>query len=79
MYDRIVIALGGNALGDTPAEQIKRAAHAAVSLVDLIEKVYEIVISHGNGPQVGMISLAFDEGSAANAKIPRCRFPNAVQ
>lgn len=70
MCDRIVIALGGNALGDTPAEQIKRAAHAAVSLVDLIEKGYEIVISHGNGPQVGMISLAFDEGSAANAKIP---------
>lgn len=57
---RIVIALGGNALGSTPAEQRDRVAAACPALVGLIHQGHEIIISHGNGPQVGMIQAAFD-------------------
>ncbi|GEN81084.1 carbamate kinase [Actinotalea fermentans] len=56
---RIVIALGGNALGDTAAEQRARIDAAAPALVGLIAQGHEIIVSHGNGPQVGAISLAF--------------------
>ena len=66
---RIVIALGGNALGNTPAEQQKRIEDAMPSLIGLINQGHEIIISHGNGPQVGMINLAFDISSAQNEKI----------
>lgn len=57
---RIVIALGGNALGDSPVEQKKRIDAAAPSLIGLIKQGHEIVVSHGNGPQVGMIKSALD-------------------
>ncbi|MBM6892560.1 carbamate kinase [Enorma massiliensis] len=57
--DRIVVALGGNALGNTPAEQIERVNNAAHALLGLIEQGNEIIITHGNGPQVGMIQNAF--------------------
>lgn len=49
---RIVIALGGNALGNTPAEQRARVAAACPALVGLIHQGHEIIVSHGNGPQV---------------------------
>jgi carbamate kinase len=62
---RIVIALGGNALGDTAAEQRERIDAAAPALVGLIAQGHEIIVSHGNGPQVGAIRLAFDTASAA--------------
>ena len=52
---RIVVALGGNALGTTPKEQEEKVRNTAKSLVDLIEFGHEIIITHGNGPQVGMI------------------------
>ena len=68
--ERIVIALGGNALGDTPKEQERRIDEAAESLVGLISQGYEIIVSHGNGPQVGMINLAFSESGKENEKIP---------
>ncbi|BDV02920.1 carbamate kinase [Candidatus Hepatoplasma crinochetorum] len=68
---RIVLALGGNALGDTPKEQQEAVKKTAISIVDLIEKGYQILIGHGNGPQVGMISLAFDEASKINKKVPK--------
>lgn len=58
---RILIALGGNALGETPKEQLKIVKETSKSIVDLIEKGHEIVIVHGNGPQVGMISLAMED------------------
>ena len=58
---RIVIALGGNALGSTPAEQRDRVAAACPALVGLIHQGHEIIISHGNGPQVGMIHTAMNE------------------
>lgn len=74
---RIVVALGGNALGNTPDEQKQRIDLAAVSLVNLIGGENEIVISHGNGPQVGMINLAFDranmqDGEIAAMELPEC-------
>ena len=52
---RIVVALGGNALGKTYDEQLKIVRETVKSLVDLIEMGNEIIITHGNGPQVGMI------------------------
>lgn len=52
---RIVVALGGNALGNTPDEQLKIVRETAKNLADLVEMGNEIVITHGNGPQVGMI------------------------
>lgn len=57
---KIVIALGGNALGNTPQEQLKLVKETAKSLADLIEEGHELVVAHGNGPQVGMIQQAFD-------------------
>lgn len=58
---RILIALGGNALGDTPKEQLEIVKETVKPIVDLIEKGHEVIIAHGNGPQVGMINLAFED------------------
>lgn len=66
---RIVIALGGNALGNTPEEQQRMIETACPALVGLISQGHEIIISHGNGPQVGMINLAFDMASSAAEKV----------
>jgi carbamate kinase len=66
---RVVIALGGNALGKDPKEQKEKVIEASKSLIELIKQGHEIIISHGNGPQVGMISLAFEEASKVNANI----------
>ena len=57
---KIVVALGGNALGQSPKEQLDLLKSTAKSLVSLINKGYEIVISHGNGPQVGSINLGLN-------------------
>ena len=59
MSKRIVIALGGNALGNTAAEQLQLVTETARSIVDLIAAGNEVVVAHGNGPQVGMIQNAF--------------------
>ena len=67
---RIVIALGGNALGDNAAEQRERIREACPSLVGLIAQGHEIIVSHGNGPQVGMINNAFDIASGQSEKVP---------
>ncbi|MDD3165223.1 MAG: carbamate kinase [Oscillospiraceae bacterium] len=66
---RIVIALGGNALGNTPEEQQSMIEAACPALVGLISQGHEIIISHGNGPQVGMINLAFDIAARENKKV----------
>ncbi|QTL99519.1 carbamate kinase [Iocasia frigidifontis] len=76
--NRIVIALGGNALGNTPKEQQRKVEMAAKSLVDLISQGNEILICHGNGPQVGMINLAFEEGSKSNDKIVPMELPESI-
>src|SRR5690625_375519 len=57
---RILIALGGNALGETPDEQKRLVENTAKNLADLVEKGHEIIIVHGNGPQVGMIEEALN-------------------
>ena len=55
---RIVIALGGNALGNTLPEQMAAVKITAKAIVDLIEESHEVVVTHGNGPQVGMVNNA---------------------
>ena len=55
---RIVIALGGNALGNTLPEQMQAVKTTARALCDLIEEGHQVVVVHGNGPQVGMINNA---------------------
>ena len=70
---RIVIALGGNALGNTPYEQLKLVTETAKPIVDLIEQGNEVVIAHGNGPQVGMINLGM--ATAAEAKAIKSDMP----
>lgn len=55
---RVVIALGGNALGNTLPEQMKAVKITAKAIVDLIEEGFEVVVAHGNGPQVGMVNNA---------------------
>ena len=67
---RIVIALGGNALGDNAAEQREKIREACPSLIGLIAQGHEIIVSHGNGPQVGMINTAFDIACGQSEKIP---------
>lgn len=57
---KIVIALGGNALGNTPEEQLELVKKAAKSIVSLINEGYEVVVTHGNGPQIGMINMALE-------------------
>ena len=57
---RIVIALGGNALGKTPEEQLRLVKETAKQIVKIVKDGHEVVVVHGNGPQVGMINLAFD-------------------
>lgn len=71
---RIVIALGGNALGDSPKEQLALVRDSVKTIVDLIEEGHEVIIAHGNGPQVGMINLAFEESRGFNKNIPEVPF-----
>lgn len=67
---RIVIALGGNALGDTLPEQMKAVKTTAKALCDLIEEGHQVVVVHGNGPQVGMINNAMAALSREDAAQP---------
>ena len=55
-----MVAFGGNALGKTPQEQLKKVRNTAKAIADLVEEGYEIIITHGNGPQVGMINEAME-------------------
>lgn len=75
---RVVIALGGNALGKTPKEQMEMIQNATPSLIGMIEQGHEIIVSHGNGPQVGMINLAFDVASQHNDKIAQFELPECT-
>ena len=58
---RIVVALGRNAFGETFPEQQANVKKAAKAIADLVEAKYQIVITHSNGPQVGMIQTAMTE------------------
>ena len=59
MKKTIVVALGGNALGNSPEEQLRLVKKTAKHIVDLAD-VYNVVVTHGNGPQVGMINMAME-------------------
>lgn len=72
---KIVIALGGNALGKTPEEQLHLVQETAVPIVDLISEGNEVVIAHGNGPQVGMINLGLSTAAEAGAIKAGMPFP----
>jgi len=66
----IVIALGGNALGESLAEQMAAVKSTSRSIVDLIAQGHRIVVTHGNGPQVGMIDTAFEAAAMSEAHTP---------
>ena len=70
MGKRVVLALGGNALGDNLKEQMVAVKSTVKALVDLIEEGYEVVVVHGNGPQVGMINLAMNSSNTPDNHIP---------
>lgn len=71
---KIVVALGGNALGNTPSEQLKLVKNTAKSIADLVTEGYDVVVTHGNGPQVGMINLAFEQSNASGSGTPAMPF-----
>ena len=58
---KIVIALGGNALGKTPSEQLSILEGVSKVIVDLIEKGNKVILTHGNGPQVVMEVLVLHQ------------------
>jgi carbamate kinase len=70
MKKRIVIALGGNALGNSLQEQMAAAQVTARAIVDLVEAGHDIAVVHGNGPQVGMIETAFETAAKADWHFP---------
>lgn len=72
---KIVIALGGNALGKNPTEQLSLLEKVAKIIVDLVKNGNKIVLTHGNGPQVGQIVLAMDYASNGEVKTPSMPFP----
>ncbi|MCC2716858.1 carbamate kinase [Finegoldia sp. BIOML-A3] len=75
---KVVLALGGNALGNSPEEQIKAVRKTAISIVDLVEDGNEVIVCHGNGPQVGMINLAMETAHNSNPQISNMPFAECV-
>lgn len=70
MKKRIVIALGGNALGKNLPEQMIAVKQTVKAIADLIEEGHQVVIAHGNGPQVGMINTAMTTLSREDPRHP---------
>lgn len=66
MKKRVVVALGHRALGTTLPEQKEAVKYTAKSIADLIEAGYQVVITHSNAPQVGMIHTAMNEFGKAH-------------
>ena len=75
MGQRLVIALGGNALGNTPAEQLELIKETARTIIDLVELGNDVIVTHGNGPQVGMIKVATDNSATKVGGTPSIPFP----
>lgn len=72
---KIVVALGGNALGNSPEEQKEIVKKTAKSLADIVSEGHKLIICHGNGPQVGMINLGFNLAHKINKDVPDMPFP----
>ena len=68
---KYVVSLGGNALGNNPEEQKQALIQVADAISELVAKGNEVAIVHGNGPQVGMINLAFE----TSKETPSMPFP----
>ncbi len=66
--NKVVVALGRNAFSDSFPKQQERVKEAAKAIADLVEAKYEVVITHSNGPQVGMIQTAMTEFSRLDTK-----------
>ncbi len=71
---KIVVALGGNALGKTPEEQLSLLKQVAKIMIKLVKEGNQIVVTHGNGPQVGQIALAMEYSSNGEAGTPSMPF-----
>lgn len=74
---KIVIALGGNALGNNPSEQKELVKVPAKKIANLVKNNHTVVIGHGNGPQVGMIYNAFADAKKSNPKTAHVPFAEA--
>lgn len=72
---KIVVALGGNALGKTPLEQMELLKNVSKIIVKLVKSGNDVVITHGNGPQVGQIALATEYAANNGAGTPAMPFP----
>ncbi|WP_312201445.1 carbamate kinase [Kosakonia cowanii] len=70
MKKKIVLALGGNALGCDLAGQMQALQQTAQTIAELVAQGHQVVITHGNGPQVGMITLAFEAAARTEAHTP---------
>jgi len=57
---KVVIALGGNALGENLSEQMVAIRSTSKKIVELVKAGYQVVVTHGNGPQVGLVTDCFD-------------------
>ena len=68
---KFVVALGGNALGNDVTEQLANAQTAAKSIIDLVAQGHDVLVVHGNGPQVGMIKKLMDAGTF-EMPMPEC-------
>ncbi len=75
---KVVIALGGNALGNDIDEQKEAVAKTAKVIVDLAEQGLDIIVTHGNGPQVGMIQNAMDNLAVTNENYKQIPLPTSV-
>jgi len=75
---RIVVAFGGNALGNNPIEQQDIIEKSISNLIPLIKDGHEIIIGHGNGPQVGIINLAFEDSVGISESIPYMPLPECT-
>jgi len=71
---RIVLAIGGNALGTNLNEQRQIIQETSKSIIDLVEAGHQVILTHGNGPQVGMVHKAFSVASEHSAieEMPFC-------
>jgi len=78
MARKIVVALGGNALGLTPEAQKESVLRAVQPLVWLVREGYRLAIVHGNGPQVGLIHLAFEQARQSDPHIPTMPFAEST-
>ncbi|AWX69640.1 carbamate kinase [[Mycoplasma] anseris] len=74
---RIVIALGGNALGNNPEEQKELVKLPAKKIAELVKAGHQVIVGHGNGPQVGMIFNGFVSAHETNPKSPLVPLPEA--